>query len=43
MRAGLSYFNETIFEGLPKFARRIDSALINQGLPRIPMEHSIMR
>ena len=43
MRAGLSYFNETVFEGLPKFCRRIDSALINQGLPRIPMEHSIMR
>jgi len=43
MRAGLSYFNDTIFVGLPKFMRRIDTALINQGLPRIPLEHSIMR
>lgn len=43
MRAGLSYFNDTIFAGLPKFVRRIDSALINQGLPRVPMEHSIVR
>ena len=43
MRAGLSYFNDTIFEGLPKFVRRMDSALINQGLPRIPLQHSIVR
>ena len=43
MRAGLSYFNDTIFAGLPKFVRRMDSALINQGLPRIPLDHSIVR
>lgn len=43
MRQGLSYFNDTIFVGLPKFMRRMDSALINQGLPRMPLEHSIVR
>ena len=43
MRAGLSYFNDTLFEGLPKFVRRIDTALINQGLPRIPLDKSIMK
>ena len=43
MRAGLSYFNDTIFAGFPKFVRRMDSALINQGLPRIPLDHSIVR
>jgi len=43
MRAGLSYFNDTIFEGYPRFCKRIDTALQNQGLPRIPLDHSIMR
>ena len=43
MRAGLSYFNETIFTGYPKFCKRIDTALKNQGLGRIPFDHSIIR
>ena len=43
MRAGLSYFNDTIFAGYPQFCKRIDTALQNQGLPRIPFDHSIMR
>jgi phosphoenolpyruvate carboxylase len=29
MRAGMSYFHETIWNGLPKFLRRIDTALID--------------
>mmetsp|Transcript_17993 Transcript_17993/g.44651 ORF Transcript_17993/g.44651 Transcript_17993/m.44651 type:complete len:999 (+) Transcript_17993:195-3191(+) len=43
MRGGLSYFSDTIFAGLPKFMRRVDTALINQGLPRLPLDKSIMR
>ena len=43
MRAGLSYFNDTIFHGYPKFCKRIDTALKNQGLDRIPFDHSIVR
>lgn len=27
MRAGMSYFHETIWNGLPKFLRRVDTAL----------------
>jgi len=37
MRAGMSYFHETIWNGLPKFLRRVDTALrsigINERLP----------
>jgi phosphoenolpyruvate carboxylase len=43
MRAGLSYFNDTIFHGYPKFCKRIDTALKNQGLDRIPFDRSIVR
>ncbi|KAI5083404.1 hypothetical protein GOP47_0003147 [Adiantum capillus-veneris] len=37
MRAGMSYFHETIWNGLPKFLRRVDTALksigVNETLP----------
>ncbi|EFJ19066.1 hypothetical protein SELMODRAFT_111216 [Selaginella moellendorffii] len=37
MRAGMSYFHETIWNGLPKFLRRVDTALRNIGLKeRLP-------
>lgn len=37
-RYGLSYFNSTIFELLPVFLRRIDTALANIGQPQLPLE-----
>jgi phosphoenolpyruvate carboxylase len=43
MRQGLSYFHETIFEGLPKFLRRIDTALKNIGQPMLPLEHCLFK
>ncbi|XP_042058273.1 phosphoenolpyruvate carboxylase-like [Salvia splendens] len=37
MRAGMSYFHETICKGVPKFLRRVDTALKNIGInERIP-------
>lgn len=37
MRAGMSYFHETIWRGVPKFLRRVDTALKNIGInDRIP-------
>ncbi|KAJ4846102.1 Phosphoenolpyruvate carboxylase, housekeeping isozyme [Turnera subulata] len=37
MRAGMSYFHETIWKGVPKFLRRVDTALENIGISeRIP-------
>ncbi|KAL2944628.1 Phosphoenolpyruvate carboxylase 2 [Bienertia sinuspersici] len=37
MRAGMSYFHETIWKGVPKFLRRVDTALKNLGInERIP-------
>ncbi|CAL1394156.1 unnamed protein product [Linum trigynum] len=37
MRAGMSYFHETIWKGVPKFLRRIDTALKNLGInERVP-------
>ncbi|KAI8558492.1 hypothetical protein RHMOL_Rhmol04G0098300 [Rhododendron molle] len=37
MRAGMSYFHETIWKGVPKFLRRVDSALKNIGInERVP-------
>uniref|UniRef100_A0A0E0LU93 phosphoenolpyruvate carboxylase n=1 Tax=Oryza punctata TaxID=4537 RepID=A0A0E0LU93_ORYPU len=32
MRAGMSYFHETIWKGVPKFLRRLDTALKNIGI-----------
>jgi phosphoenolpyruvate carboxylase len=42
-RSGLCYFQETIFSGVPRFLRRLDSALANVGLPRMPVEHALFR
>ena len=42
-RGGLSYFQETIFAGVPRFMRRLDSALANIGLPRLPVMHAPFR
>ncbi|GKA90395.1 phosphoenolpyruvate carboxylase [Tanacetum coccineum] len=37
MRAGMSYFHETIWKGVPKFLRRVDTAVKNIGLNvRVP-------
>nr|AAK58635.2 phosphoenolpyruvate carboxylase isoform 1 [Hydrilla verticillata] len=37
MRAGMSYFHETIWKGVPKFLRRVDTALRNIGInERVP-------
>ncbi|KAL1299642.1 hypothetical protein AAHE18_18G124500 [Arachis hypogaea] len=37
MRAGMSYFHETIWMGVPKFLRRLDTALKNIGInERVP-------
>lgn len=37
MRAGMSYFHETIWKGIPKFLRRVDTALKNIGInERVP-------
>lgn len=37
MRAGISYFHETIWKGVPKFLRRVDTALKNIGIKeRVP-------
>ncbi|KAK9845098.1 hypothetical protein WJX74_010567 [Apatococcus lobatus] len=41
MRQGLSYFQETIFEGLPTFYRRIDTALSKIGQPHLPLSHNL--
>ncbi|CAI8617379.1 unnamed protein product [Vicia faba] len=44
MRAGMSYFHETIWKGVPKFLRRIDTALKNIGInERIPYNASIIQ
>lgn len=37
-RQGLSYFQDTIYHGLPVFLRRIDTALRNIGQPPLPLE-----
>jgi len=37
-RQGLTYFHETIYNGLPIFLRRIDTALANIGQPRLPLD-----
>ncbi|KAK4714684.1 hypothetical protein R3W88_020591 [Solanum pinnatisectum] len=37
MRAGMSYFHETIWNGVPRFLRRVDTALKNIGInERVP-------
>ena len=42
MRRGLTYFTNTIFAGVPRFMRRVDTSLLNHGLNRLPLERSII-
>jgi hypothetical protein len=41
MRHGLSYFQQTIMDMVPIFYRRVDTALANIGLPRMPLNHRL--
>ncbi|XP_058753583.1 phosphoenolpyruvate carboxylase 2 [Vicia villosa] len=44
MRAGMSYFHETIWKGVPKFLRRIDTALKNIGVnERVPYNAPVIQ
>ncbi|KAJ7948440.1 Phosphoenolpyruvate carboxylase [Quillaja saponaria] len=44
MRAGMSYFHETIWKGVPRFLRRVDTALKNIGInERIPYNAPVIR
>ncbi|XP_057795964.1 phosphoenolpyruvate carboxylase [Salvia miltiorrhiza] len=44
MRAGMSYFHETICKGVPKFLRRVDTALKNIGInERIPYNAPVIQ
>jgi phosphoenolpyruvate carboxylase len=44
MRAGMSYFHETIFHGLPRFLKRVDTALNSIGIKeRLPLETNIFK
>mmetsp|Transcript_27567 Transcript_27567/g.49164 ORF Transcript_27567/g.49164 Transcript_27567/m.49164 type:complete len:994 (-) Transcript_27567:408-3389(-) len=43
MKNGLSYFEETIFDALPKFLRRMDSQLAGIGCPPLPLEHKLFK
>jgi phosphoenolpyruvate carboxylase len=39
MRLGMSYFHDTIWNGVPKFLRRVDTALKNIGIDeRLPYD-----
>jgi phosphoenolpyruvate carboxylase len=44
MRAGMSYFDDTIWNGVPKFLRRVDTALKNIGIDeRLPYDAPIIQ
>jgi len=43
MRGGMAYFNSVIFDTLPVFHRRIDTALANLGQPRLPLTHTLFK
>ncbi|XP_051115036.1 phosphoenolpyruvate carboxylase-like [Andrographis paniculata] len=44
MRAGMSYFQETIWNGVPSFLRRVDTALKNIGInERVPYNARIIQ
>ncbi|KAL3502677.1 hypothetical protein ACH5RR_037126 [Cinchona calisaya] len=44
MRAGMSYFHETIWKGVPQFLRRIDTALKNIGIDeRVPYNAPVIQ
>lgn len=40
----MSYFHETIFHGLPRFLKRVDTALNSIGIKeRLPLETNIFK
>jgi phosphoenolpyruvate carboxylase len=41
-RHGLSYFQHTILDVLPVFHRRVDTALADLGLPRLPLDRALV-
>ncbi|GBG60875.1 hypothetical protein CBR_g15996 [Chara braunii] len=44
MRSGMSYFHETIWEGVPRFLRRVDTALQAIGIQeRLPYDRPILQ
>lgn len=44
MRAGMSYFHETIWKGVPQFLRRVDTALKNIGInERVPYNAPVIQ
>ncbi len=43
MRGGMSYMNSVIFDIVPIFHRRIDTALASLGQPRLPLNHSLFK
>ncbi|KAL6838809.1 hypothetical protein ACP4OV_031523 [Aristida adscensionis] len=44
MRAGMSYFDDTIWNGVPRFLRRVDTALKNIGIDeRLPYDAPLIR
>ena len=43
MRGGIVYMKSIIFDMIPVFHRRIDTALANLGQPRIPLDHSLFK
>jgi phosphoenolpyruvate carboxylase len=43
MRGGLSSMTTVIFETVPMFHRRVDTALANLGQPRLPLTHTLFK
>eukprot|EP00983_Pelagomonas_calceolata_P109318 1159547-Pelagomonas_calceolata.AAC.16 len=43
MRGGMTYVNSVIFDMVPVFHRRIDTALANLGQPRLPLRHTLFK
>ena len=43
MRSGLSYFQTVIFDVVPVFHRRVDTALEKLGLPRLPLGNCLFK
>eukprot|EP00899_Mesostigma_viride_P018672 jgi/Mesvir1/26806/Mv20570-RA.2 len=43
MRAGLSYFFETIWSGVPNFLRKVDLALSHIGQPKLPVANTLIK
>jgi phosphoenolpyruvate carboxylase len=42
MRAGMGYLADQIYSDLPVFARRVDAALLKQGMDRLPLDKSVI-